>query len=219
MLAARTYAATGDMATAEQYLRRVISKDASYLQAYSALGQLYLRQRRLDAALAEFDALAAKDPKPVAALTLAGMILQAQGKNGGARAKFERVMQIDASAPVAANNLAWMLAESGGDLNVALQLAQTAQRGLPDSPEVINTVGFVYYKKGLYSSAIPALKKSAELAPSNPMYHLHLGLAYAKSGDMALARKAMQQALDLKPDGSSTPEGRELTDLMKLSEQ
>ena len=158
MLAARTYAATGDTQTAERFLRRIIEKDPSYLQAYSALGQLYLAQRRLDAALTEFEAMATRDPKPVAALTLAGIILQAQGKQSEAKAKFERVMQVDSSSPVAANNLAWMMAESGGNLDVALQLAQTAQRGLPNSAEVADTLGFVYYKKDLFPQAIQAFK-------------------------------------------------------------
>lgn len=147
MLAARTYAATGDLGKAEQSLKRLVEKDPSYLQAYSALGQLYLHQRKLDAALAEFETMAKRDAKPVAALTLAGIILQVQGKGAEARTRFERVLQLDPSAPVAANNLAWTYAESGESLDVALQLAQTAQRALPDSAEVSNTLGYVYTRR------------------------------------------------------------------------
>ena len=43
-----------------------------------------------------------------AALTLSGMILEAQGKTEEAKARFERVLQVDAAAPVAANHLAWL---------------------------------------------------------------------------------------------------------------
>jgi Flp pilus assembly protein TadD len=156
--------------------------------------------------------MAKRDSKPVAALTLAGIILQAQGKNDDARARFERVMAIDGSAPVAANNLAWMLAESGGNLDVALQLAQTAARGLPQSAEVSNTLGFVYYKKGLHSLAIPPLKASADKEPSNPMYQLHLGLAYAKNGNSAGARAALEKALALNPNVDGAGEARAVLD-------
>ena len=218
MLAARTYAAAGDLQNAEQTLRRVLEKDASYLPAYSALGQLYLRQRKLDAALAEFEAIANRDAKPVAALTLAGIILQAQGKAAEARARFERVMEVDPSAPVAANNLAWTYAESGGNLDVALQLAQTAQRGLPESAEVSNTLGFVYYKKGLLTLAIPPLKMSADKDPASPMYQYHLGLAYAKSGNAPGARQALGRALELKPDFSEAREARSLLESLKSSD-
>jgi tetratricopeptide (TPR) repeat protein len=215
MLAARTFAAAGDARGAEQLLRRIIEKDARFLAAYSALGQLYLQQGRLDQALQEFESLAAKDPKPVAALTLAGIILQAQGRTADARARFERVLQVDSNAPVAANNLAWMIAESGGNLDVALQLAQTAHRGLPDSPEVSNTLGFVYYKKSLYTMAIPPLKASVDKDPTNPAYQLHLGLAYAKSGNSAAAREYLQRALTLKADIEGAAEAREVLATLK----
>jgi tetratricopeptide (TPR) repeat protein len=218
MLAARTYAGTGDVQTAEQYLRRVLQKDPTYLQAYGALGQLYLKQRRLDAALTEFDALAERDPKPVAALTLAGIILDAQGKTSEARARFERVLQIDSNAPVAANNLAWLMAEAGDNLDVALQLAQTAQRGLPESPEVTDTLGVIYYKKGLFALAIPPLKASVAKNPANPFYQFHLGLAYAKSGDTTNARQALERALALKSDFKGADEARSVLESLKQSE-
>ncbi len=207
MLAARTQAATGDLAGSEQLLRRVLQKDASYLPAYAALGQVYLRQRKLDAALTEFEAMAQKDPKPVAALTLSGIILQAQGKDADAKARFERVMQVDPTAPVAANNLAWIYAESGGNLDIALQLAQTAQRGLPDSPEVNDTLGFIYYKKNLYSLAIPPLKSSVDKDPSSPMYHFHLGLASPRTGTPR-TRGGRSASAALKSDFDGAQEAR-----------
>ncbi len=64
MIAARTYVTTGDAKRGEELLRQVIQIDSSYFDAYSALGQLYVRQGRLDAALAEFEQLAQRDSKP-----------------------------------------------------------------------------------------------------------------------------------------------------------
>ena len=51
--------------------------------------------------------------------------------------------------PVAANNLAWMFAETGENLDMALQLAQAATRRVPEQPEIQDTLGWIYYKKGL----------------------------------------------------------------------
>ena len=208
MLAARTYATTGDPKTSEGLLRRALAADPSYLAAYGALGQLYAKQGRLNEALAEFDALAARQPKPVAALTLSGMILESQGKKAEAQAKFEKVMQIDRQAPVAANNLAWLYVENGGNLDLALQLAQTAKQGLNESAEVNDTLGFIYYKKNLPALAIPPLKLSVEKEPNNPMFHYHLGLAYAKAGNGDGARQALTRALTLKPDFSGAADAK-----------
>jgi Flp pilus assembly protein TadD len=85
--------------------------------------------------------------------------------------------------------------DSGGDLDAALQLAQTAKRKLPDSPEVNDTLGLIYYRKNLPAMAIPPLKLSVEKDAANPEYQYHLGMAYAKNGDEALARQALQRAL------------------------
>src|SRR5262249_48350332 len=156
--------------------------DPTYLAAYSALGQLYMVQRKLDAALTEFDALAKHSPKSVAAATMVGMILQSQGKVDEARERYERVLQIDPEAAVAANNLAWIYADHGGDLDVALNLAQTARKHMPDVAEVNDTVGFIYYKKNLSGLAISTLKVGAEKDPENPTVQYHLGLAFLSSG-------------------------------------
>ena len=57
----------------------------SNVQAYELLGRMYLSQQRLDEALAEFDALSKRHPRPVQAHTLAGVILEAQNKPEDAR--------------------------------------------------------------------------------------------------------------------------------------
>jgi tetratricopeptide (TPR) repeat protein len=208
MLAARTYAATGDLKTAEQLFRRVVSEDPTQLAAYSALGQIYAKQRRLPEALAEFEKVAQRDPKPVAALTLAGIIMEAQGNRAGAQQHYERVVQLDPNAAVAANNLAWMYAENGGNLDIALQLAQAAKRQLTNTPEVNDTLGFIYYKKNLGTLAVPLLESTVATDPSNPEYQYHLGLAYGQTGDKTKASQALTRALALKPDFNGAQNAR-----------
>ena len=92
-----------------------------------------------------------------------------------------------------------------GNLDVALQLAQAAKSRLPNSPEVDDTLGWVYYKKGLNTLAIGSFQSSIEKDPKNPLYHYHLGLAYAKNGDKDKARDSLKQALSLNPkfDGAA----------------
>ena len=168
VLAARTYAATGDVPAAERFLQRAIALDSAFLPAYGALGQLYASRGELDAARAQFETLASQSPKPVGALTMLGIILQAKGDVAAARDRFERALQIDPEAAVAANNLAWIYAETGGNLDVALQLAQVAQKHLPGVAEVGDTLGYIYYKKQLAPLAISTLTVSAEKDPATP---------------------------------------------------
>jgi tetratricopeptide (TPR) repeat protein len=159
-------------------------------------------------ARAEYEALAAREAKPVAALTMIGMILQGQSDTAGARQYYERVLELDSGAAVAANNLAWLLATQGGNLDVALQHAQTAKRHLPDNADVSDTLGFIYYKKGLHTLAIAALKESAEKDARNPVFQSHLGLAYAKAGDAARAKQHLTRAFELREDFNGADEAR-----------
>ncbi|OFV89640.1 MAG: hypothetical protein A3H95_14095 [Acidobacteria bacterium RIFCSPLOWO2_02_FULL_64_15] len=207
-LAARTYAASGDLAASERVLRQALELDPAYLPAYAALGQLYVSQGKLPAARGEFEEIIKRSPKNVAAWTMVGVILQTEGDINGARDTFERTLEIDPQAAVAANNLAWIYAEHGGNLDLALQLAQTASGRLPDVAEVHDTLGFIYYKKNLTSLAISTLKVTADKEPSNAMYQFHLGLAYASAGDVTRARQSLTRALTLQPDFTGAQEAQ-----------
>jgi len=209
-LAGRTWAATGDPAKGEAYLRRAIEIDASNLEAYSALGSLYLSQQKPDQAIAEFDKLAALQPGSVGAPTMAAMILQGQGKEAEARARYERIVEANPRAAAAANNLAWMYASRGEQLDRALQLAQAAKAELPDNPQVSDTLAFVYLKKDLPSLAVPLLRQAVEKEPSNAGFHYRLGLAYAGTGEKALARQELERALSLRPDFDGAADARAL---------
>lgn len=200
LLAARTAEAAGDLAAAEQHLLRAIDADSARLPAYRELGRLYVIQHRLEAARWQFERLAARLENPIGALTILGMIQQVQGDAAGARARYERVLALDPAAPVAANNLAYMYASAGERLDEALQLAQTAHSRLPDVADVSDTLGFVYYRKGLAPLAVSTLAPIATAEPENATYQFHLGLAYAMAGDPARARAALLRALALNKD-------------------
>ena len=66
---------------------------------------------------------------------------------------------------MAANNLAYIYAEEGGNLDIALNLAQTAKQVAPDNPNFTDTLGFVLLKKGLASAAIPEFQAAVNKSP------------------------------------------------------
>lgn len=209
VLAARTYYSARRFDKAEQALRQALEADPDHLDAYALLGQLYIAQGRADDAVREFDELSKRHTNPVSAHTIVGMLLQAQNKRVEAKARYQKALGLDPTAAVASNNLAWLQVEDGENLDVALQLAQTAKTRLPDSPEVSDTLGYIYYLKGLYPSAIDAFKVGVEKEPENALYQFRLGMAYAKSGQASLARQTLSRALRLDPAFSGANEARE----------
>jgi tetratricopeptide (TPR) repeat protein len=197
LLAARTAAAARDLAGAERHLRKAVQADPTLLQGYTMLGQLYLMQGKLNEARTEFETLAARQSRAVVPLTMLGLIAQLQGDTAAAQRQFERAIDLEPRAPIAANNLAWIYAERGDRLDLALQLAQTAAEVLPKVPEVRDTLGWVHYKRGSPDRAVAAFQDAVSLAPKNATYHYHLGLALANQGQTADARQALDKALAL----------------------
>ncbi|MGH9328854.1 MAG: tetratricopeptide repeat protein, partial [Vicinamibacterales bacterium] len=216
LLASGVYTITGDDSAAEDTLKTLIEVDPSNMKAYGQLALLYYRQNRLEEALVEFEELARRQTTSVAPRTMLGMILQVAHKLAEAEPHYEEALNIDPTAAVAANNLAWIYSETGGSLDTALQLAQTAKLHLPDLAEVDDTLGWIYYKKEMITLAVPRLEETVRRAPRTALYQFHLGMAYAKQGRVENARRALQQALALDPNLSDAAEARKaLAELSK----
>ena len=66
---------------------------------------------------------------------------------------------------LAANNLAWLLAEHGGDKERALQLAQMAKELAPEDASVSDTLGWILYQRGIYHRALALFNESAAGLP------------------------------------------------------
>ena len=208
LLASGVYGVAGDNSLAERSLRALIEVDPSNLQAYGQLALLYYRQKKLAQALIEFEELARRQPTSVAPETMLGMLLQVSNRPVDAEPHYEQALNIDPTAAVAANNLAWIYAETGGSLDTALQLAQTAKLQLPDLPEVDDTLGWIYFKKEMMTLAVPRLEESVRKTPRNPVYLFHLGMAYAKQDQVEKARESLQKALAIDSNFANAEEAK-----------
>jgi putative PEP-CTERM system TPR-repeat lipoprotein len=210
LLAGKVYAAAGDVAKAESHLRRVIDLELTDVTAYAALAGVYLAARRLPEARTEFERIAERRPRSVAPLTMIGIISEAMGDQPSAIAAYEKALGIDARAATAANNLAWIYASRGENLDRAMTLAQTAHSELPQLPEVSHTLGWVYFTKGQVTQAMPLLEEAVERDKTNPLYHFHFGMALAKNGENAKASASLKKALSLQPDFGGAAEARRM---------
>jgi len=73
---------------------------------------------------------------------------------------------------------------------------------------VSDTLGWIYYKKGLASQAVSALNSAVAKAPQNATFQYHLGLAMVAAGDGQGGRKALEKALALDPKFEGAGEAR-----------
>ena len=96
-------------------------------------------------------------------------------------------------------------------------MAQGAEQASPEVPSFVDTLGWIYYKKGLYGAATEQLKKAVSVDEAaarqtnsvpSPTYRFHLGAALAAKGDKAGARREIETALRL-GEKTSFPEADE----------
>ncbi|HKV98477.1 MAG TPA: tetratricopeptide repeat protein [Vicinamibacterales bacterium] len=208
ILAARTYAAAGDLDKAEDALNKAVESDPARLEAYALLGQLYAMQRKIPAAIEQFKKVIERTPNSVGANTMLGMLYEAQQQTPEAEKQYVKVLSLNPRAAVAANNLAWLYVASNRNLDEALQLAQTALQSLPGEPHVTDTLGWIYYRKDLPAQAVPYLESSVEKNPNDPAGHYHLGMAYVRAGEIEKGKKSLQRALASKTEFDGVAEAR-----------
>jgi predicted Zn-dependent protease len=92
-----------------------------------------------------------------------------------------------------------MLARGGEELEKATELAQEARANRPDSPEIADTLGFVYMKRKLAEAALVQFDASVQLSePGSTRWAVaqyHRGLALWQLGRQADSVAALEQAL------------------------
>lgn len=197
-----------DYVQAEQAYRKAIELNPSLLSAYMGLAQTFLFAGKTDEAMKEYEAVLVKEPNVIQAHMMLGLNHEQRNELGKAQARYETILKLNPKFAPAANNLAWVIAQQGGNLDVALSHAQTAREGSPDDPYIADTLGWVYYKKNTNLLATSLLKEAVEKLPNEPEVHFHYGMALAKNNATTEAKQALQTALKLRPDFPGADEAR-----------
>lgn len=202
-LKSTVFAAERNIGGQESELTQSIAADENYLAAYSAYASLLVSQNRADEAIAQYQKAVEKRPS-AQTYTLLGILEDARGNMAESEKHYRKALEITPDAPIAANNLAWLIAENQGNLDEALQLANSAVAKNQTVAGFYDTLGFVYLKKGLYSPAVQQFKKAVALDEANiqktgatatPGYRVRLGMALAKTGDKESARREAETSL------------------------
>jgi len=183
------------------------------IDAYGKLCQGQRDKGLADQAIATCNEGIRNNPKDGSLYILLGSVYESKHDLEAAKSAYNNALQIRRDDPAASNNLAYVLLETGGNADLALQLAQTARRGMPGSSNVADTLGWAFYQKGVYQSAIDNFQDAIKLAaknkePDNATYHYHLGLAYAKAEQPALAKQHLERVLKIDPKYSDADDVR-----------
>jgi tetratricopeptide (TPR) repeat protein len=108
------------------------------------------------------------------------------------------VIGIDPKHANALNYLGYTYAELGENLDEAERLIKAALKEKPDDGYITDSLGWVYYKKRLYTKALKYLEKAVSLVPDDPTILEHLGDVYLEMSNKEKALEFYQRSLNKK---------------------
>jgi tetratricopeptide (TPR) repeat protein len=194
-----------DFSGADAALKKAAQLDKNNSDALVKLGQVQVAEGSVEAAVATYQNSQQDNPHEATFSILLGELYESKQDWNHAMQAYQKALEISPENPLASNNLAYVMLQNGGNVDMALALAQTARRGLPDSSSAADTLGWVLYQKRAYKSAIDLFQEAIKLndkakSPENPTLHYHLGLAYQKNDQATQARQQFERVLKINPN-------------------
>ncbi|HEY5658094.1 MAG TPA: tetratricopeptide repeat protein [Myxococcota bacterium] len=189
----------GNVGEAEEAFKRALELNPSDIQNYRHLAEFYGKTGRTQETIDVYEKALVVEPNQPQVHHLLGVLYEYGGQSDRAIEHYEEAIRWAPGQAQSKNNLAYIYAETGKNLDRALDLAQEAKAQMPDDPNTADTLGWVLYRRGVPSAAISYLKEAeAGIKPGDSNLGLvrhHLALAYEASGDRERARAAAERAV------------------------
>ncbi|HEV7447450.1 MAG TPA: tetratricopeptide repeat protein [Steroidobacteraceae bacterium] len=176
---------------------RVSALDPRLWQPHRSLALVKLAANDPEGAVNEYEAalkLAPAEPQLVAD---AARVYEKQGRIDAAIAGYEALYEGNPQVQqFAANNLAMLLVTYRKD-QASLDRARDLTSGFITSTDgsLLDTVGWVRFKRGEYRDALAPLERAAERTPDSKVIRFHLGMAELQLGLRDRARTNLELAL------------------------
>jgi tetratricopeptide (TPR) repeat protein len=184
-----------DWTGAEHSYRQTLALNPYYVNGYLALAHIYAATGRPEAMIQEYEATRKKFPEYLPTYVLLAQVYEYVGKVDLAQQTYQDALKVDPNSYQSMSNLARLYADHGGSLSDALELAQKAEAEQPDDAAVNDTLGWIYYKQGLYRLAVLSLEGAVAKSPQVAKFKFHLGMAYLAAGQPSQAHNSLQAAL------------------------
>jgi tetratricopeptide (TPR) repeat protein len=145
-----------------------------------------------------------------------GQVHQAGGDNAEAIRAYREALNRDPNDALVLNNLAWLLGGEGKSLVEAVRFAEQAYKKV-QTPEIADTLGWLYYLRGDLNRATPLLQWAVSAAPQNESARFHYGMLLLRQGKKTEARSEFTKVAESKEKIPEVAEARKM--LQSLSSQ
>jgi tetratricopeptide (TPR) repeat protein len=170
-----------------------------------ARGELLTRMGRYDEALELYERRLARYPGDETLLYARAFLYEEMDRIDDAIEELEALLARDPDDPVALNALGYTLADRTERYEEAREYIVRAFEQSPDSPAIVDSMGWVEFKLGNHAAALEYLSRAWSL-DRDPEIAAHLGEVYWVAGDEEAATDIWYESLQENPDSEALRE-------------
>jgi tetratricopeptide (TPR) repeat protein len=167
-------------------------------QVVRLVAQLYLENKKFDAAKVILDGMLSAAPDNGNLHYLAGLASDGLKETETALYHFMRVPPESVFYPNAAVHIGFIYQEMG-QLKKAIRFLEAVMVRFPENAEFPLYLGTFYEQLEDYKQAEAVLQKGLKIAPENPRLHFRLGVVYDKGGQKQRSIESMKTVIRLDP--------------------
>jgi predicted Zn-dependent protease len=190
--------------------QELIQKEPNDGDLLFRLAETYRLKGDLNMAMEFFRKSSQAAPNDTLSLLQLSLLMEGTGQSERAKPIYEKILGLQNDHPVALNNLAYIKAQEGNDLDGALTMAQRARQKMPESTAIADTLGWIYIKKNMTEDAVRVFSDLIQKEPKNPVFHYHYGMALLQKGDKPSGKRELEVAMKNNPSKNDADKIREL---------
>ena len=190
------YLGQKDLPHATETLNRVIALAPKWWVPYRNLAAVRLEAKDAPGAIAQYQAGLKTSPDQPQMLGELGLLYENTGRVDDAIALYDAACRRNPHVVIFANNLAMLLVTYKKD-RPSLDRARDLTTDFASSTDgkLLDTNGWVHFKRGEYADALPLLGRAADRAPNSKEIRYHLGMAELHAGQTDRARSDLETAV------------------------
>ncbi len=182
---------------ADRRVRRLMEEHADKPDFVRTAAAFFQETERADEAVAVLDVGLEKSPNHTDLLYTRGLVLEAMGRKTEARRTMRLLLDVDKDHADALNFIGYSLVEEGIELQRAEQMIRAAMRLKPEEGYILDSLGWLYYRRGEFDEAVRWLSLATMIEPQEPEILLHLALALKQTKNTERLQVILRQAAGL----------------------
>ncbi|MGE0527431.1 MAG: tetratricopeptide repeat protein [Bdellovibrionales bacterium] len=190
----------GHLNKAVEVLEDALKQEKDIPQLYAYYAVLLDEQKKYRKGLEMLTAAVERFPDNTQLRFFLGTMHDRLGNSTETVAQMSKVLEKDNDHVQALNYLAYTYAELGTRLEEAETLANRALKIQPNDAYILDTIGWIHFKRGEMETAIKYLEAAFRLKPDESIIAEHLGDAYLRHQMWQKAQKMYNRAVQLEGD-------------------